>query len=387
MVNGAETGHHRTYIAAKANRVSGFLLIALAAVVLWAITRFYLRGEDLSRYDRPSAMAVGDSREPSAEHHAVVQLFSQMGEKASGVSGKRRLTVMREMMDAMGEDADLSGIEVTSVDVAGVPGEWVCATDANPARRLLYLHGGAFTMGSPKSHRAITSKFSRIAGASVLAVDYRLMPENRRIDCLTDCQTAYRWILENGPAGAEPVQTLFVAGDSAGGNLTLAVIAWARDAGLRAADAVVALSPATDGTFTSPSLLANLATDHMLGPLIGRILKIPNSLMLWISWASNRLPPSDPRISPLHGDLSGLPPTLVHASEAEMLLDDARRYVGKASDAGSAASLETWHHMLHVWHVFEQRLPEAQEAFEHIERFLELMAPRMLEQSTAEPVD
>jgi len=367
--------------------VSGFLFIVFAAVLLWAVTRFYLRGENLSRYDRPGAIAIGDSREPSAEHPEVVQLFSQMAESASGMSGKRRLTVMREAMDAMGEDADLSDVEVTSVDVAGVPAEWVCAADADTARRVLYLHGGAFTMGSPKSHRAITSKFSRIAGASVLAIDYRLMPENRRIDCLTDCQTAYRWILENGPTGAEPVQTLFVAGDSAGGNLTLAVIAWARDARLRAADAAVALSPATAGTFTSPRLLSNRATENMLGPRLGPVLKVPKSLMLWFSWISNRLPPCDPRISPLHGDLSGLPPTLVHASEAEMLLDDARRYVGKASDAGSAASLETWHHMLHVWHVFEQRLPEAKEAFEHIERFLELMAPRMLKQSTAEPVD
>ncbi|MFV2090614.1 MAG: alpha/beta hydrolase, partial [Pseudomonadales bacterium] len=247
---------------------------------------------------------------------------------------------------------------------------------ANPDRRLLYLHGGAFTMGSPRSHRAITSKFSRLAGASVLAVDYRLIPENARLDCLTDCQNAYRWILDNGPNGAHVVDKLFVAGDSAGGNLALAVIAWARDAGLPSAHAAIALSPVTDATLASPSLIANIATDHMLGPILGRIARMPKWLLVWFIWISNKAHPCDPRLSPLRGDLSHLPPTLIHASEAEMLLDDARRYVNKATEAGSEASLETWHHMLHVWHIFEQKLPEAREAFEHIGVFIDRVAPR-----------
>jgi acetyl esterase/lipase len=279
-------------------------------------------------------------------------------------------------MDVMGDDADLAGVTITEVTAAGVPCEWVVAEDADPDRRLLYLHGGAFSLGSPRSHRAITTKFSRMAGASVLAVDYRLIPENARIDCLTDCQAAYGWILDNGPQGPRSVTSLFVAGDSAGGNLTLAIIAWARDAGLRPADAVIALSPLTDATLTSPSLATNVATDHMLGPMMGRIAKIPKWLLAWFGWLSSRIHPCDPRISPLRGNLDNLPPTLIHASEAEMLLDDARRYVHKATEAGSEATLETWHHMLHVWHIFEQSLPEAQEAFEHIDRFIELVAPR-----------
>ena len=110
-------------------------------------------------------------------------------------------------------------------------------------------------------------------------------------------------------------------------------------------------------------------------PMLGKIVKIPNSLVLWFSWISSRMRPCDPRLSPLHGDLAGLPPTLVQASEAEMLLDDARRYVIKANAAGSEAKLQTWHHMLHVWQLFE-RLPEAGAAFVHIEEFLELTAPR-----------
>lgn len=351
--------------------LTALMVIGAIVLLLWAVARFYLRGEDLSRFDAAVAPPVGGDREPSAEHHDVVELLASFGQ----IGGSRgdRLNALREAMDAMGDDADLDGITITPVVAGGVPCEWVVAEGADADRRLLYLHGGAFTMGSPKSHRAITTKFSRLASVSVLAVDYRLVPENRRLDCLTDCQTAYRWILENGPDGPGVPRTLFVAGDSAGGNLTLTVIAWARDEGLRPADGAVALSPATDASFSSPSLLANVATDHMLGPAFGRITRLPRWLLSWFSWITNRAHPCDPRVSPVHGDLSNLPPTLIHASEAEMLLDDARRYVNKAREAGSEATLETWHHMLHVWHAFEQRLPEAREAFEHIGRFLELV--------------
>ncbi len=357
------------------------LIIALLAVAAWAVTRFYLIGEDLSRFDGGAVLAIGEDLEPSAEHHEVLELLAELSEAGTNASRRNRLTAMRVAMDNMGNQADLSGIEIRPADVDGVVGEWVLAGHSDPARRLLYIHGGAFTMGSPKSHRIITSKLARMTGMSVLAIDYRLMPEHRRLDSLEDSQRAYRWILEHGPAGEAPPAELVVAGDSAGGNLTLAVIAWARDEGLRAADAAVALSPLTDAGLASPSMVTNVATDHMLGPMLGRLTRLPRSLVLWLSWLSYRVRPNDPRVSPLYGDLSSLPPTLVHASEAEMLLDDARRYVNKATAAGSEATLETWHHMLHVWHAFEHRLPEAREAFEHIGRFLELNRPSVLEQS------
>ncbi len=172
------------------------------------------------------------------------------------------------------------------------------------------------------------------------------------------------------------MQVLFVAGDSAGGNLTLSTIAWARDAGLRAADAVVALSPHTDTCMASPSLRENIETDHMLGPMFAPLARIPRAVALWTSWWSNRVTPRDARVSPLRGELGNLPPTLVHASRAEMLLDDARRWVNKARAAGTDARLHTWHHQLHVWHIFERTLPEAQEAFADIAAFLEEQAPR-----------
>ena len=316
-------------------------------------------------------MAGGYKFSTKAEHHEILTLQHELSASAAPWTGRSRLYAMRRKMDEMGDQADLSGITIAPVRVTGVAGEWVLPPDRVPRRRLLYVHGGAFSMGSPRSHRGITTRLARISHAAVLAVDYRLMPEHRRLDGLSDCQTAYRSILAEGPEGSGTPETLFLAGDSAGGNLVLALIAWARDAGLRAADAVVAVSPATDATFSGPSLLVNAATDPIVGPLLGRVARLPRGVIVWLSWFVNGVRPCDPRVSPIHADLSNLPPTLLHASEAEVLIDDARRYVNKARAAGSEVTLETWHHMLHVWHVFEHRLPEAQEAFRHIERFLE----------------
>ena len=226
-------------------------------------------------------------------------------------------------------------------------------------------------MGSPKSHRTITSRLSELANAGVFSVDYRLLPENKRMDGIVDCQQAYRWILGNGPDGPEELDFLLVSGDSAGGNLTLMTIAWARDAGLRAADAAVAFSPATDVTLTAPSLRTNIATDPMLGPAFGSLARIPTILLWWSTWFTSRLKPSDPLASPVRGDLSGLPPLLLQVSEAEMLFDDSRRYVAKAQAAGTQAVLQSWPHMVHVWQIFSPDLPQAEDAFTAVGEFLE----------------
>jgi acetyl esterase/lipase len=190
-------------------------------------------------------------------------------------------------------------------------------------------------------------------------------------------------MLDHGPSGPDtpvptnaPASAVFVAGDSAGGNLTLSLIAWVRDNGLRAPNAAVALSPSTDGTLGSPSLRANVASDAMLGPLFGRLARVPRSVLLWGTWLGHRIRPNNPVVSPIFGDLSNLPPVLIHASDMEMLLDDSVRYTNKARAAGSDVTLQTWNHMVHVWHLFNPELTEARQGFEEIEKFLEKHAPR-----------
>lgn len=350
------------------------LFIVLGVLGVWAFAAFYLKGEDLSAFDRATGERFSTGPVPSAELNAVVASLAGMGDALRGVPRSGRTAVLREYMDKAFADRKLDAT-FSPVDCAGVPGEWVLAPGADSARRTLYIHGGAYIMGSPQSHRTLTSRFSELSGGAVLAVDYRLMPEHPRLAGIEDCRTAYRWMLEHGPSGPEPVRAVFVAGDSAGGNLTLSLIAWLRDHGVRAPDAAVALSPATDSTLASPSLRANVRSDAMLGPLFGPLAKVPRTLLLWIGWFQNRINPRSPVISPVYGDLSNLPPVLVHASEVEMLFDDSRRYVNRAQAAGSPVKLQTWNHMVHVWHIFNPELTEARDALDEIGKFLAAASP------------
>lgn len=342
--------------------------LALVAMI-WAIQAFYLQGQDLTAFDQPAGQSPSTASAPSDELKAVVASISGIYEVLKTTPRRRYIAVLRDYLDNAFPSDD-TATQFTSVDVAGLSAEWVQAPQVDGGRRLLYIHGGAFTMGSPKSHRRLTSKFSKMANAAVLAIDYRLMPEHSRMAGIEDCRTIYRWMLDNGPTGPGPASAIFVAGDSAGGNLVLSLIAWVRDQGLRAPNAAVALSPLTDSSFSSPSLKANMTSDPMLGPLFKSLAKVPRSMLLWGTWLQTRRRPSDPSISPVFGDLSGLPPLLLHVSEAEMLRDDSRRYVNKAAAAGSPVTLQTWRHMVHVWHIFYPELPEGREALDEIEKFL-----------------
>lgn len=187
---------------------------------------------------------------------------------------------------------------------------------------------------------------------------------------IEDCRTAYAWIVANGPGGPDPAERVYVAGDSAGGNLTLTLIAWVRDQGIRQPDAAVAFSPTTDQTFSSPTVLRNMESDAMLGPMFRDLAKIPRPLLWWFAWAQSRIPPSSPLVSPVFGDLSGLPRTLLQVSEAEILYGDSVRYANRAAAAGSPVRLQSWPHMVHVWQMFYPQLTEAREAWDEVGRFI-----------------
>jgi len=307
---------------------------------------------------------------PGPQHDAVVKTVWELTRNISFSARKKNISQARAVIDSISDGREYIS-DFIPVDAGGVPAEWVIAPGADAKRRVLYIHGGGFIMGSPKSHRTITSKFSEITGCAVLALDYRLLPEHKHMDCVEDCRKGYRWILENGPDGAGKIQQLFIGGDSAGGNLTLSLVAWVRDNHLRAPEAVVALSPLTDCTFTGASMRDNEATDVMLKPVLRALNRLPGFVKSWwILWA-HRVRPAGPIASPLLGDLSNLPPTLVQASEAEMLLDDARRYVYKACACGSPVKLQTWADMVHVWQIFDPDLPQAGEAWVEIGKFLQ----------------
>jgi monoterpene epsilon-lactone hydrolase len=350
------------------------LYVLLACVVVWLLVRVFLRGADHAMYDEPIVPNVDGREEPSEQRAELLRRLDALAAELDGVSLKERNAVLRRLMNdgLLGATVDASSLGVTAerVDAGGVPGEWVMAPGADPDRRLLYLHGGGFYAGSPTSARMVTAALSERAGVAVLAPDYRLMPENGRLDCVTDSETAYRWMLDNGPSGPSAAKAVFVAGDSAGGNLALVVSASARDKGLRQPDGVVAFSPSTDSTLAAPSYRDNVDTDPMLGPALGGFVRLPATLKVLIAWLLGRVNPSSPRSSPLFGDLAGLSPTLVQATDCELLVDDARRYVNKARSQGTPAELQVWPGMVHVFQMFGHVVPEANEALDKAADFI-----------------
>lgn len=355
--------------------MSVVLTILLIILALLAALHFWLgHGEDLSVYDHPVENGGGESfgnpAGPSTGHQGVVAAIEARRSEIESLSIGGLIRYVRRFMEEIPAGKQLKS-EFVPLERDGIHGEWVLAPGADPCRRVLYLHGGAFFAGSPHSHRSMTSHFSEVTGAAVLAVDYRLQPEHRRSDGIEDCRRAYRWLLENGPDGPTTLSTLFIGGDSAGGNLALVVSAWARDEQLRMADAVVAFSPLTDCTFLAPSIRENADKDTLVKPLFGPLMKTPRFLLRWVTFLSNRRRPVDPEVSPVFGDLSGLPPTLLQVSETEMLYDDVRRYANKARAAGSPVFLQSWNGLLHVWQLFYPEVPEAGAAWKQVSAFLE----------------
>ena len=282
---------------------------------------------------------------------------------------RQRLQAVRSALDTLFVDVPIAS-QFETVDAAGVSAEWVVAKGANPDWRMLYIHGGAFCSGSPLSHRTLTNRLSEITGCAVLAIDYRLLPEHRLMAAIVDCRSAYDWLLAHSCEGhSVPAQRLYIAGDSAGGSLSLSLLQWLRDTDRRLPDAAVALSPITDAALLSASIQYNYQSDLVLRPLFSVLKRIPWSLYWFAILLATRMSISNPLLSPLMGRLDGLPPTLIQVSDSEMLLDDARRYVNKATAAGSPASLQCWEGMPHVWQIFHPTLPSATRALDEIGHF------------------
>jgi len=338
----------------------GLFMVALITAVVFFVRR--------KRSTRDQAEPPSPQQHDAARQK-VLEIVQGMHAAADGLHGFARVKALRTYMDSMSDGLELAS-DIRSPASGSPRGEWVIAPGAKPERRILYIHGGSWIAGSPKSHRAITDRLSRLTQACVFAIDYRLMPENRYLDGIIDCQRAYRWLLDNGPDGTTAADFLVIAGDSAGGSHTLGLIAWIRDQGLKAPTAAIALSPSTELMLTSLGSRANLESDVMLGPTVKKMARIPMPLLWWGTVLGMRLLPTSPMASPLRGRLHGLPPTLIHASESELLLENAQRYVEKARAAGSPVELKTWPDMVHVWHLFTPLLPEAEEAFENIGAFL-----------------
>jgi acetyl esterase/lipase len=236
-------------------------------------------------------------------------------------------------------------IEMEQVDIAGVPATWFGAPEFEHKGTLLYLHGGAWCLHLPGVYRRLVTALSQQTGMRVLLPEYRLAPEHPFPAGIDDCFAVYRWLAEHGYAE----RPFALAGDSAGGNLSLVTLMRARDALLPLPDCAVLLSPATDLTVSGPSQRYNAKADPMFSP--AAIDLLPD---VYCPGHDRR----NPRLSPLFGDWNGLPPLLFHAGSTEMLLDDSVRAHDRAVQAGVEAEIEVWVGLPHVFHVFSL-LPES----------------------------
>ncbi|MGH6719986.1 MAG: alpha/beta hydrolase, partial [Alphaproteobacteria bacterium] len=248
------------------------------------------------------------------------------------------------------------------VTAGGVPGEWVVTPDSDPDHRLLWCHGGGWIACRPADYRNITSTLAQETGAAVLAIDYRLAPEHPYPAGLDDGVAAYRWLRANGPGGPGAARSLWVAGDSAGGNLTLALLLRLKAAAEPQPNAAATLGAATDLTGASPSMTTRAALDPMVS-LDG----LRTLARLYVMGAAAL---TDPFVSPLYGELAGLPPLRMHAGEREVLVDDTLRFAERARAAGVHVEAKVWPEMIHVFEGFCHVLPEGRQSLAEIGAFL-----------------
>jgi acetyl esterase/lipase len=249
-------------------------------------------------------------------------------------------------------------VEYEPVDANGVPAEWARAPGARADRAVLYLHGGGYVLGSIATHRGLVAAISRAAGARVLSLDYRLGPEHPHPAAVDDALCAYRFLLANGAAP----ERVAIAGDSAGGGLSVATLVALRDAGDPLPAAGVCISPWLDLTLSG----ASMDTKADVDPMVDRA-----ALQLMADAYLAGADPMLPTASPLFADLGGLPPLLVQVGTAETLLDDSRRLADRAKSADVDLVLEEWDEMIHVWHAFAVLLPEGRQAIDRIGEYLD----------------
>lgn len=237
------------------------------------------------------------------------------------------------------------GVDVRAIRDGVLTGEWLRPRERATAADgvLLFIHGGGFIAGSPRTHRSFTAWLAQASGVPVFSLDYRLAPEHPYPAALDDCVAAVRSLRAHG-------HRLVVGGDSAGGQLAIATVLRLRAEGEALPEGLMLVCPVTDFTDTSESLRTNARSEPLLG-----LRHRAHALGLYAAGTPLR----DPMLSPVYADLRGLPPTVVEASRIEVLWDDARRFVEAAQAAGVRVEFHPQDGLAHDWQLMVPFTPEA----------------------------
>ena len=244
----------------------------------------------------------------------------------------------------------------TPLNVAGIPAQWISSENADQEKVMLYFHGGAYTFGSPKTHRDLAIRLSRQCGVKVLIVDYRLAPETPFPGAVEDAFAAYQELLSTRDA-----TQIIVMGDSAGGGLVMSLLLQNKRSNIAQPLCCVLLSPWVDLHCNAPSFIGNESTEAMLP--VELLFKGAHHYL-------GTVPATEPLASPIFGPLKGLPPLMIQVGSGEILLDDSRMLAKKAEEAGVEVTLDIWPDCPHVWQVLWSYLPQAREAIDEIGVFV-----------------
>jgi epsilon-lactone hydrolase len=268
-------------------------------------------------------------------------------------------TQRRQRIEEVGSVWPVAGdVKLTVADCDGVPGEWSLATGSDASRVLMYFHGGGYCSGSILSHRRLVTEAGRAMQVRTLAIGYRLAPEHPYPAAHEDAMTAWRFLRGQGIAAADIV----VGGDSAGGNLTIALINQLRAANEALPSCAWLLSPWTDLTMSGTTLDAKDAVDPIIHK--GYLGELADA------YAPANIDRKDPLISPLFSDLRGFPPVLIQVGSAEGLLADATRFAAAAGAADVDVTLEIWPHMIHAWPMWNAKLDDGRRALARAGEFV-----------------
>lgn len=249
------------------------------------------------------------------------------------------------------------GSKLTFSPLGGVPTEWVANPAAGADGFVLYLHGGGFVTGSPRTHRGLTSRLARDAKVCVAVPDYRLSPEHPHPAAVDDVLAAYQGLLMQGI----PASKIIVAGDSAGGGLSMALALRLKAAALPQPAGIVLLSPFVDMTHSGQSMNSPKQKEWLLSKSF-----IYDAGKHYAGGQD----PRTPTISPLFADLRGLPPLFIQVGTDEVLLDDSTRLSQAATQQGVAVTLQIWPRMWHVWQLLGGQIPEADRAIAAMAAFV-----------------
>ena len=275
-------------------------------------------------------------------------------------AGEITIAKVREGMDQLGKMGKLpKDVKCKPVIAGSVPAEWITTPNSESQKVVLYLHGGGYVAGSIASYRDLVARISSVSKARILILEYRLAPEFPFPNALEDSVAAYKWLVSTENINPN---NIIIAGDSAGGGLTLATAIKLRNEGFPLPIAIVCLSPWTDLAGTGESLKTNGEIDPFI------------SLEMFEICARTYLETTDPcnhLASPLYADLQGLPPLLIQVGTSEVLLDDSIRFAERAKTAGVDVRLKIWKDMIHIFAIFAIFTPESRQAIEQIGEFMQ----------------